>query len=60
MVILRQMLRTAFLHEYAKPELLPVASQTGIILVFFVLFALGLGTVGYMLRLLARARKASG
>lgn len=57
MVILRQLLRTAFLHEYAKPELLPVAPQTGIIVVFFVIFVLGLATVGFMLRLLARARK---
>jgi hypothetical protein len=56
MVIMRQMLRTAFLHEYARLESLPVAPQTGIIVVFFVVFALGLATVGYMLRLLAHPR----
>ena len=58
MVIMRQMLRTAYLHEYAKPESLPVTSQTGIIVIFFVVFALGLATVGYMFRLLAQAKKA--
>ncbi len=58
MVIMRQMLRTAFLHDYVSPESLSVAPQTGIIVLFFVVFVLGLGTVGYMLRLLARVKKA--
>jgi hypothetical protein len=57
MVVLRQMVRTAYLHSYAQPESLATAPQTGIILLFFVLFALGLATVGYILRLLARAKK---
>jgi heme exporter protein D len=60
MVVLRQMLRTAYIHNYARPESLPASPQTAIIVVFFLLFVLGLGTVGYMLRLLARASKASG
>ena len=60
MVIMRQMLRTAFLHGYANPESLAVAPQTGLIVVFFVCFAFGLGTVGYMLRLLAQAKRAAG
>jgi hypothetical protein len=57
MVVMRQMVRTAYLHPYAQPESLAIAPQTGIILLFFVLFVLGLATVGYILRLLARAKK---
>jgi hypothetical protein len=59
MVVMRQMVRTAYLHPYAQPESLATAPQTGIILLFFVLFVLGLATVGYILRLLARAKKRS-
>ncbi len=57
MVVLRQLVRTAYLHPYAQPESLATAPQTGIILLFFVLFVLGLATVGYILLLLARAKK---
>jgi len=57
MVVMRQMVRTAYVHPYAQPESLATAPQTGIILLFFLLFVLGLATVGYMLRLLARAKK---
>jgi len=57
MVVLRQLVRTAYLHPYAQPESLATAPQTGIILLFFVLFVLGLATVGYILFLLARAKK---
>jgi hypothetical protein len=57
MVGLRQLFRTAYLHPYAQPESLATAPQTGIILLFFVLFVLGLATVGYILFLLARAKK---
>ncbi len=57
MVVMRQMVRTAYLHPSVQPESLATAPQTGIILLFFVLFVLGLATVGYILRLLARAKK---
>jgi hypothetical protein len=57
MVGMRQMVRTAYLHPYAQPESLATAPQIGIILLFFVLFVLGLATVGYILRLLARAKR---
>jgi hypothetical protein len=57
MVVMRQMVRTAYLHPYAQIESLATAPQTGIILLFFVLFVVGLATVGYILRLLARAKK---
>jgi hypothetical protein len=60
MVIMRQMVRTAYLHPYARPESLATAPQTGIILLFFLLFVLGLATVGYILRLLAQAKKRAG
>jgi hypothetical protein len=60
MVGLRQLVRTAYLHPYAQPESLATAPQTGIILLFFVLFVLGLATVGYILLLLARAKKRAG
>jgi hypothetical protein len=57
MVVMRQMVRTAYLHAYAQPESLATAPQTSIIVLFFVLFVLGLATVGYMLRLLAQAKR---
>ena len=57
MVGMRQMVRTAYLHPYVRLESLATAPQTGIILLFFILFALGLATVGYVLRLLARAKR---
>ncbi len=60
MVGMRQMVRTAYLHAFIQPESLATAPQTGIILLFFVLFVLGLATVGYILRLLAQAKKRSG
>jgi hypothetical protein len=60
MVGLRQLVRTAYLHPYAQPESLATAPQTGIILLFFALFVLGLATVGYILLLLARAKKRAG
>lgn len=57
MVIMRQMLRSAFLHPYARPESLKVVPQTGIILLFFTLFVIGLATVAYMVRLLMKSEK---
>jgi hypothetical protein len=45
------------LHPYVQPESLATAPQTGVIVLFFLLFVLGLATVGYILRLLAKAKK---
>lgn len=57
MVAMRQIVRAAYLHPYARPESLATAPQTSIIVLFFVLFVLGLATVGYILRLLAQAKR---
>jgi hypothetical protein len=59
MVGLRQMVRTAYLGAHFDPAGLPVSSQTGVIVLFFVTFVAGLATIGFMLSKLARGRKAS-
>jgi hypothetical protein len=58
MVCLRHLLRLAFLQPYINLETLATRPQTGVIILFLFLFAGGLITVGYMLRLVARSRKA--
>lgn len=55
MVGLRHMVRTAYLSPHFDPATLPVNSQTGVILLFFVSFVAGLATVGYMVAKVARA-----
>ncbi len=60
MVGLRQMVRTAYLAPHFDPAGLPVSSQTGVILLFFVTFVAGLAILGYMVLKVARAsRQAS-
>jgi hypothetical protein len=58
MVCLRYLLRIAYLKPYANLGALAVRPQTGVIVLFLFLFVGGLATVGYMLWLMARSRKA--
>jgi hypothetical protein len=58
MVCLRYLLRSAHLKPYLKLETVAVAPQVGVIALFLLLFVGGLATVGYMLWLVARSRKA--
>jgi len=57
MIVLRHLLRQAFLGPYLQWDSMQVRSQTSVILLFVVLFVAGLGTVGYMLAQLARASR---
>ncbi|MDR3764416.1 MAG: hypothetical protein P4M01_10000 [Acidobacteriota bacterium] len=59
MVCLRYLLRLAYLKPYAHLDALAMRPQWGVIALFLVLFVGGLATVGYMLWLVARGRKAS-
>ncbi len=59
MVGMRDILRNLALAPYFHPGQLPVASQWGIIALFVLLFAGGLGTVYYMLRKVALARSTT-
>jgi hypothetical protein len=58
MVCLRHLLRLAYLRPYLNLEALSVRPQIGVIVLFLLLFLGGLATVGYMLRLVARSKKA--
>lgn len=58
MVCLRYLLRVAYLKPYANLGELAVRPQTGVIVLFLVLFVGGLATVGYMLWLVTKSRKA--
>jgi hypothetical protein len=63
MVILRDALRNASLAPFGfRVEQLKASPQSGIIVLFFVLFVAGLGVVAYMLRAVAKSGKqvASG
>ncbi len=57
MVCLRYLLRLAYLKPYANLGALAVRPQTGVIVLFLLLFVGGLATVGYMLWLVARSKK---
>jgi hypothetical protein len=57
MVCLRYLLRIAYLKPYANLSALAVRPQTGVIVLFLLLFVGGLATVGYMLWLVARSGK---
>ncbi len=58
MVCLRYLLRLAYLKPYLHLESLAQRPQRGVIALFLVLFVGGLATVGYMLWLVSRGRKA--
>lgn len=57
MVCLRFLLRIVYLQPYASLSSLPVHPQTGVIVIFLVLFVGGLATVVYMLAMVARGAK---
>ncbi len=58
MVCLRYLLRLAYLKPYVNLGALALRPQIGVIALFLLLFVGGLATVGYMLWLVARSRKA--
>jgi len=59
MVYVRDMVRSAYLAPYFRPETLPVAPQWSVIGIFLVLFVGGLATLYWMLAKLAAARRGS-
>ena len=56
MVLMRDIVRNAYLDRYFDPSRYPVEPQTGVIILFFLLLAVGLGVVGYMVRKVVTAR----
>ena len=58
MVVIRDILRNAYLAPIFRPEGLRVAPQWGVIALFLVVFFAGLATLFYMLHALATAPKA--
>lgn len=57
MVIVRDVVRSGYIAEYFTLDQLQVDPQTGIILLFFLLFIGGLGVVGWMLQQTISAAK---
>ncbi len=55
MVLMRDMVRNAYLAPHFQIQALPVAPQWGVIVLFLVLFVAGLATLFYMLRAVAQA-----
>jgi len=55
MVVLRDVVRNAYLAPHFQVEQLRVAPQWGIIVLFVALFVAGLGTLFYMLRAVSKA-----
>jgi hypothetical protein len=60
MVIVRDAVRNAYLMPQFRLQQLQVAPQWGVIVLFVVLFVLGLLTLGYMLRAVARRPEPVG
>jgi hypothetical protein len=61
MIVMRHLLREAFLKPYLEWGSMQVQSQTSVIVIFLLLFVAGLGTVSYMVAQLSRgARNAEG
>ncbi len=54
MVVVRDTVRNAYLAPYFRVEQLQVAPQWGVIGLFIFVFVIGLATLGYMLRVVAR------
>lgn len=56
MVVMRDMVRTAYLQPYFQVSRLQVSPQTGVIVVFLLTFAGGLATLVWMLRKVAQGK----
>ncbi len=56
MVLMRDLVRDAYLDRYFDVSRFPVHSQTGVIVLFFLLFVVGLVVLGYMVRKAVAAR----
>jgi hypothetical protein len=59
MAVARDLLRTALTSADLDIYTLPSQTEIVTVLLFFIVFAAGLGTVGYMLWLLIRGRPAA-
>jgi hypothetical protein len=56
MVLMRDIVRDAYLDRYFDASRFSVETQTGVIVLFFLLLVVGLGIVGYMLKKVVAAR----
>ena len=56
MVVMRDIVRSAYLEQYFDASRFSVVPQTGVIILFFFLLIAGLGVIGYMLKKVAAAR----
>lgn len=56
MVLIRDVVRDAYLDRYFDASRFPVETQTGVIILFFFFLIVGLGVLGYMVRKVASAR----
>jgi hypothetical protein len=56
MVIMRDLVRDAYLGQYYDPTKFTVEPQTGVIIIFVALLLVGLGIVGYMLKKVVASR----
>lgn len=56
MVLMRDVVRDAYLERYYDPSRFPVDPQTGVIILFFVLLSIGLGVIGYMVKKVVSTR----
>jgi len=59
MVLMRDVLRTAYLKPYFNLSMLRVEPQYMPMVLFIVSLVVGIGVIGYMLNLAARAGKES-
>lgn len=59
MVVLRDVVRGLYLTPFVRLQELPVRNQVDVMLLFLVVFVLGLATVGWMLRAVVRERRAT-
>ena len=57
MVFFRYAVRAAYLEPYLDKSKLPLATQYGPMFIFLIVFALGLATVGYLIKLALKAGK---
>jgi hypothetical protein len=56
MVLVRDIVRSAYLQGYFDASRFSIAPQTGVIILFFFLLVGGVGVIGYMLRKVAASR----
>ena len=57
MVFFRYAVRAAYMEPYLDKSKLPLDTQYGAMIIFLIVFALGLATVGYLVKLALKAKK---